>query len=521
MTRHYRSATYTVLLLLISGSACTLLRVKYLEGSDPRESDSMWRLTYRLEFESRKPGERLYINLPSNTAFMTVMSEIFSHRGLTIDMLQNTETSDREAVAVTSVRSEPVKFTAEFDINLHPDATRSWSSSGKVLQGPYKAKYLQSEKSIQKDGPDVTRILNELSVNQATKAELIESIFAYCSDNLIQSQLPTDPSDASMALRFGKCSSLGRARAMVALCRAAKIPARLVTGFTLEGDPQAKQFSWVEVYLKKNWIPYDPHNGYAVHLPPNYLPVKHGGESIVRGPKESGCRPGYSIERLSELPFFTGSSEGKLRDVLNLMRLPVSMKRTLSLVLLLPLGALVTSLFRNVVGIRTFGTFTPTLIALSLVSSDCKLGTMVLVVTLIIGLLCRMMLNRLKLLAVPRLGIILTAVVLCLVIGVSVFEFMGVAPTARSILLPVVIITMMIERFFITLEEDGSKTSASVLGGTVAVVICCFALLNSAFLGNLFLAFPEIQLLIAAAFIMIGRYSGYRLTELWRFRDLV
>ena len=39
--------------------------------------------------------------------------------------------------------------------------------------------------------------------------------------------------------------------------------------------------------------------------------------------------------------------------------------------------------------------------------------------------------------------------------------------------------------------------------------------------GQLVLVYPEIHLITLAAFILIGRYSGYRLTELWRFRDLV
>jgi hypothetical protein len=196
------------------------------------------------------------------------------------------------------------------------------------------------------------------------------------------------------------------------------------------------------------------------------------------------------------------------------------MKKTLTLVLLLPAGALITAFFRNIIGLRTFGTFTPTLLALSLVNSDWRIGVIIFFLIMIAGLACRVLLNRLRLLAVPRLGIILTVVVLCLVAAVSVSEYFGVAPTARSILLPVVITTMMIERFFIIIEEDGAKDALKVLLGTVIVAACCFTLLASASLGRFVLTFPEMQLLIAAAFVVIGRYSRYRLSELWRFRDI-
>jgi len=39
--------------------------------------------------------------------------------------------------------------------------------------------------------------------------------------------------------------------------------------------------------------------------------------------------------------------------------------------------------------------------------------------------------------------------------------------------------------------------------------------------GEFVLKYPEAHFFTIAVFIMLGRYAGYRLTELWRFRDLV
>jgi hypothetical protein len=38
--------------------------------------------------------------------------------------------------------------------------------------------------------------------------------------------------------------------------------------------------------------------------------------------------------------------------------------------------------------------------------------------------------------------------------------------------------------------------------------------------GSTVLVYPEIHFFTIATFILLGRYAGYRLTELWRFRDL-
>jgi hypothetical protein len=82
-----------------------------------------------------------------------------------------------------------------------------------------------------------------------------------------------------------------------------------------------------------------------------------------------------------------------------------------------------------------------------------------------------------------------------------------------------VILTMMVERFNITAEEDGYREALKVLAGTLLAATCCLLLLHVEYLSRLVLVFPEVLLLVAAALLLIGRYTGYRLTELWRFRD--
>jgi len=39
------------------------------------------------------------------------------------------------------------------------------------------------------------------------------------------------------------------------------------------------------------------------------------------------------------------------------------------------------------------------------------------------------------------------------------------------------------------------------------------------FLEHLFFVYPEILIVLLAVSILLGRYSGYRLMELWRFRE--
>jgi hypothetical protein len=138
---------------------------------------------------------------------------------------------------------------------------------------------------------------------------------------------------------------------------------------------------------------------------------------------------------------------------------------------------------------------------------------------MVLGLTSRKVLDRLQLLLVPRLSTVLTLVVLIIVFGVSLLEYYRLTKDARSVLLPMVILTMTIERFFITSEEDSVKFAVQLMFATLVVAVCCYMVLRWDTVGQILLKYPELHLFTIAVLILMGRYSGYRLTELWRFRD--
>ena len=207
-------------------------------------------------------------------------------------------------------------------------------------------------------------------------------------------------------------------------------------------------------------------------------------------------------------------------DILDLTRLPLEMQRVLSLILLMPLGALVTCVFRNIVGLKTSGTFTPTLLALSLVFADWKTGCIILVTALVLGIATRYLIDGLKLLILPRLSIMLTLVVFCIVFGISALEYFRISPGTQAVLLPMVILTMLVERFYITTQEDGAGIAFQHLAGTLVVGFCCYLVLCWEAVAQLVLAYPEAHCFTVALLVLIGRYTGYQLLEPWRFRDL-
>jgi hypothetical protein len=196
------------------------------------------------------------------------------------------------------------------------------------------------------------------------------------------------------------------------------------------------------------------------------------------------------------------------------------MHPVLAVILLIPLGALVTSIFQVMVGIRTIGTFSPTLIAVSFVMADWRTGVAVFALVIFVGLISRALIDRLRLLMVPKLSFILTLVVVILVFTISVLDYMRLTPSPQAVLLPMVILTMTIERFYVATAEEGFGAAFGLLLNTILVSFVCFLTVGWRQVGQLMMAYPEVHFFTLAAIVFVGRYNGYRISELWRFRDL-
>ena len=187
---------------------------------------------------------------------------------------------------------------------------------------------------------------------------------------------------------------------------------------------------------------------------------------------------------------------------------------------MVPLGALVVAFMRVVIGLPTFGTFTPILIALAFRETQLGWGVMLFVIILVTGCLLRVALANLRLLLVPRL-----ACMLVIVIGLMVFmsllsDRLGFAQGLSIALFPMVILTMTIERMSIVWEERGGWETFKETLGTMMVAICGFYVMNHYLLEHLMFNFPELLLVLLSVCLLFGNYTGYRVSELLRFRDL-
>jgi hypothetical protein len=223
----------------------------------------------------------------------------------------------------------------------------------------------------------------------------------------------------------GEADAVAIARTATTLLAAALIPSRLVRGIYLqEQSRRTDVVPWLMVHDGTSWLYFDPATG-EQGLPKNFLLWWSGADALaeVDGGRDVDVRISVSSSVVDPVTLARQRSavrEGPLAE-LSLLALPIQTQAVYAVLLLVPVGALVVVVLRNVVGVQTFGTFMPVLIALAFRETQLLWGILLFSTLVALGLAFRFYLERLRLLSIARLSAVLTIVVL-LMVGVSIIS---------------------------------------------------------------------------------------------------
>lgn len=378
--------------------------------------------------------------------------------------------------------------------------------------------YLKAEEDIQVDDPDIARTAKKLGADKGPLLDRLNAIFALTSG---MKQRPfKGTTDALTALRLGEASCNGKSRLFVALARHVGVPARLVGGFIMQSGVKKTTHQWAEAWVGGHWIPFDSTNKHFASIPENYVTLYTGDEALFRHTSDINFSYRYETET-TLVPSPKAKTSFKFFNVWALFdRLGLTFM-LLKTLLMLPVGALVVVIFRNVIGMPTFGTFLPALIAAACTETGLLWGVLGVLIVVVVAALVRRLFHNLQLLHSPSLSILLAAVAVTL-LSTSLFaEALGIKKLAYITLFPVAVLAISAERFFLLLTEKGVTPAFKSLGGTLVVMSACYAVMNSLALQVLLIGFPEVLLCFVALDIYLGRWIGVRLLEYRRFRSIL
>jgi hypothetical protein len=334
-----------------------------------------------------------------------------------------------------------------------------------------------------------------------------------------------DNADGEARLLLGENpDALARAELVTSILHSARIPAEIIQALRLGEDRRDVALEyWIIVHNGSEWLYFDPLDG-TQGLPSNLLVWSWSSAPVME--LDGGRSPTLSfstrrtIEDALRIAELRAQRQHPRIMEFSLLDLPLPTQSVYAILLLVPLGALLVVLLRNVVGISTFGTFMPVLVAMAFRETKLVSGLVMFVLIVAVGLSIRFYLERLRLLLIPRLAAVLTVVVLLMALMSVLSHRMGIEIGLSIALFPMVIIAMTIERMSIIWEERGPAEAMKEGLGTLLAAALIYVIMITPEVKFFLLVFPETLLVLLALILLLGRYTGYRLTELVRFRAL-
>lgn len=304
----------------------------------------------------------------------------------------------------------------------------------------------------------------------------------------------------------------------------ARIPARMVHGFELQGRQRnAETVTWLEVHDGETWRYFDPVSGEET-LPERFLVWWRGNEPLISVEGGSNVQVGFAVQEnhldAVAIAETQAAQQGASFIDFSLYSLPIQTQAVYSVLLMIPIGALIMVILRNMVGIDAFGTFMPVLIALAFRETQLIWGIILFTIVVALGLSIRFLLDRLRLLLVPRLSAVLIVVVILMLLISLMSHRLGMETGLSVALFPMVIIAMTIERMSVVWEERGAADAIRAGFGSLIVAVIAYFAMGLAWLEHLIFTFPELLLVVLSIVVLAGRYTGYRLLELSRFKAL-
>lgn len=505
-----------LIILLVAGIGFSLYQHFKLGLSWwPNGENMTWKFNAELQIAPDTTDSSLKVNLlVPNLVKADVLAESINAAGFGKIVLRSEDKNNRMAVLSKSEVNH--KQTVIYDVTV---ASNAQSVANTIPD-------LEKEKKKIKDILEPKKLLTLLTTakgiaeKSADSATLIAQAINFINDdgNLYFWQ----------EMANGRPTAKARVRLLNYLLTELNLPNLIihVVPYQYEGKLNLRNLpAWIKVYYGKDWHTYDVSTGEHIDNPNtkamtwwsgngDFVNVQGGTVKLV---SFTAAKQSIPMERYLDL-----KNDRVKQNIyeFSLLNLPAQTQEIYKIILMVPFGVLIILILRIIIGVPTLGTFMPVLIALAFKDTSLVWGIILFSLVVILGLSFRAYFEKLQLLVVPRLGMLLCVVVLIMGLISIAMHKMELSQGLSITLFPMVILTMSIERLSIVWEERGGTEAIKIAIGSLFAATICYIFIFNAYLEYWFFTFPGLLLVVMAVMLLIGRYRGYRLTELYRFEAL-
>ncbi|MCG9583031.1 inactive transglutaminase family protein [Vibrio tubiashii] len=489
----------SVALIIAAGIALSIFRHQnYGVPWTPGETRQVWDIEARVEFNGQGKPVKASLAAPHTQTGFTLINESSSSPGYGVSYIQ-TDTGRRAEWSIRNATGPQTiyyktQFLVDPQANVEP-ITPNDEINPPTFDGPVEAAAIALiERANERSADDIT-----------------------FTRELIKSLNDSDSQNASLILnRMSKVDAVDKILAY------AKTPSKVVGVIELEDGRRRQTIQQMnQVWNGENWILFNPNNANQV-IKENILVWDESNVSLLDLIGGQNSQVHFSMIAQDVTPSQATQDKVEADGLLNfsIHSLPLEEQAMFKTIMLIPIGALIVVFLRVIIGLKTSGTFMPVLIAVAFVQTQLVTGIVGFLLIVGTGLVIRSYLSKLNLLLVARISAVIITVIMIISVFTVVAFKIGLTEGLSITFFPMIILSWTIERMSILWEEEGAKEVVLQGGGSLLTAVLVYLAMTNPFIQHLTFNFIGLQLIVLGGILLLGTYTGYRLTELRRFKPL-
>jgi len=489
----------SIALLIVAGITLSIFRhTTYGVPWTPGETRQVWDIEARVEFNATGKEAKVSLAAPHTQSNYTLIGESASSPGYGISYV-NSDAGRR----------------AEWSIRYADGPQTIYYKTQFLVDDQAKVEAIAPKGEVEKptfNGPE-----------EAAAVALIDRATKRSADNLTFTRelikTLNDPDSQNSALLLNNMSKVNAAHKLLSF---AGIQNKLVGVIELEDGRRRQSIqNMIQVWDKEEWVLFSPESSQQ-QTQTNLLIWDESNVSLLDVVGGQNSKVHFSMIAQEVSPTEATNSKVSADQLLNLSihSLPLEEQAMFKTIMLIPIGALIVVFLRVLIGLKTSGTFMPVLIAVAFVQTQLVTGIVGFLLIVGTGLIIRSYLSKLNLLLVARISAVIITVIMIISVFTVVAFKIGLTEGLSITFFPMIILSWTIERMSILWEEEGAKEVMLQGGGSLFTAILVYLGMTNPFIQHLTFNFIGLQLVILATILLLGNYTGYRLTELRRFKPL-
>ncbi|HDY7884353.1 TPA: inactive transglutaminase family protein [Vibrio vulnificus] len=490
----------SIILLIVAGITLSVFRHQtYGVPWTPGESRQIWDIEARIEFNASGQEVKASLAAPHTQNGFTLISETASSPGYGVSYV-NTASGRRAEWSIRQA-SGPQTIYYKTQFLVDPQAKVTVQPPTEPINKPT---YSNPEQTAAKALID--RAMARSSDNITFTRELIKTL--------------NDPDSQNAALLLNNAD---RATIIYKLLSTADVQSKMVGVIALEDGRRRQTIeSMIQVWDGQSWVLFSPNSEQHADQG-NLLVWDDSNVSLLDLVGGQNSQVHFSMIAQDISPQAATNNKVEADGLLNLSihSLPLEEQAMFKTIMLVPIGALIVVFLRVIIGLKTSGTFMPVLIAVAFVQTQLVTGIVGFLLIVGTGLIIRSYLSKLNLLLVARISAVIITVILIISVFTVVAFKIGLTEGLSITFFPMIILSWTIERMSILWEEEGAKEVVLQGGGSLFTAVLVYLGMTNPYIQHLTFNFIGLQLVVLAAILLLGTYTGYRITELRRFKPLV